>query len=420
MSEIQELLKNYVLAPNDTENNFSLARYYDDLGHTATALSYYLRTAERTTDDILRYECLLLGASCFERQGTRKFTMKGMLQQAVATLPKRPEAYYLLSRFHEHNTANEGRWLDSYMVASQGLVVCEFDDLTPLRTKVVYSGKYGLMVQKAIVAWSCGLCDESKNIFLDLHSNYEMNEYFTDLVRTNLNNMGAFASKSLDLYSKDKHNKLKVKFAGSETIEQNYAEAYQDMFVLTMHNGKKNGTYVEIGSGHPTYGNNSYLLEKDFDWRGVSLDISEEFVKEHNAERKHTCLLRDATTVNYDKFLTGLDLPTTIDYLQIDVDPADVSYKVLLSIPLEKYKFGVITFEHDHYADPKSDVRTKSRKYLESYGYKLVAPNISPDDNRPYEDWYIHPELIDTSKIELFNSMNDNTKKAEKYMFGEI
>lgn len=420
MSEIEELLKRYILLPNDPETNFDLAIYYDDLGHTASALSYYLRTAERTTDDFLRYECLLLGASCFERQGTRKFTMKGMLQQAVATLPKRPEGYYLLSRFHENNVANEGRWLDSYMIASQGLVVCDFDDLVPLRTEVAYPGKYGLLVQKAVVAWNCGLCDESKNIFLDLYANYDMDEYFTTLVRANLNNMGAFASKSLELYNKDKHDSLKVKFEGSEIIEQNYSEAYQDMFVLTMHNGKRDGTYVEIGSGHPTYGNNSYLLEKDFGWRGVSLDISEEFVSAHNAERKHTCLLKDATTINYDRLMSGLDLPTTIDYLQIDVDPADVSYKVLLSIPLEKYRFAVITFEHDHYADPKSDVRTKSRKYLESYGYKLVAPNISPDDNRPYEDWYIHPELIDASKIELINEINDSTKKAEKYMFGEI
>ena len=161
-------------------------------------------------------------------------------------------------------------------------------------------------------------------------------------------------------------------------------------------------------------------MEKDFGWRGVSLDISDAFVTAHNAERKHTCLLRDATTVNYDKFLNGLDLPKTIDYLQIDVDPADVSYKVLFSMPLETYKFGVITFEHDHYTDIASDVRTKSRKYLESYGYKLVAGNISPDDNRPYEDWYVHPDLIDTSKIELLNVINDETKKAEKYMFGEI
>lgn len=402
-SVIDVLLKNFIMSPNDPENNFELARYYDNLGHTASALSYYLRTAERTNDDLLRYECLLLGASCFERQGTRKFTMKGMLQQAVATLPKRPEGYYHLSRFHEQNAINEGRWLDSYMVASQGLSVCEFDNTTPLRTNAVnYPGKYGLMFQKAVVAWNCGLCDESKNIFLDLYSNYEMDDYFTNLTRNNLKNMGEFTSKSNKLYSKDKHNKLKLKFEGSETIEQNYSEAYQDMFVLAMHNGKKNGTYVEIGSGHPKNENNTYLLEKDFGWNGVSIDTNEDFVSAHNAERSHTCLLRNATSINYEKFLNGLNLPTSIDYLQIDVDSADISYKVLLSIPLETYKFGVITFEHNHYTDSKNDVRIKSRKYLESYGYKLVPLNILTDSNNHcHEDWYVHPDIIDTSKIQL-------------------
>ena len=418
--EIDVLLKNFINKPNDPENNFALACYYDEIGQTASAVSYYLRTAERTDDDLLKFECLVKSAACFEKQGTRKFTVKGLLQQAVALQPKRPEGYYFLSLFYESQNNNDGKWFDAYTISSIGLDVADFNNISSLRTNLHFPGKYALLFQKAHVAWWCGLCEESKNIFMDLHLNYEMNEMFTNLVRNNLNIMGAFRSKSLELYTKDKHDKLKSKFEGSDSIKQNYSEAYQDMFVLTMHNGKRNGTYVEIGSGHPTYGNNSYLLEKDFDWRGVSLDISDEFVTAHNAERKHTCLLRDATTVNYDKFLNGLNLPTTIDYLQIDVDPAGVSYKVLLSMPLETYKFGVITFEHDHYTDPTSDVREKSRKYLESYGYKLVAGNISPDDNRPYEDWYVHPDLIDTSKIELLNIINDDTKKAEKYMFGEI
>jgi len=418
MSEITQLLNSFIMSPNDPENNFLLARYYDELGHTASALSYYLRTAERTDDDLLRYECLLLGAACFERQGTRKFTMKGMLQQAVAILPKRPEGYYLLSRFYENNTNNEGRFLDSYMTASQGLVVCDFEDSIPLRTASIinYPGKYSLLVQKAVVAWNCGMCDESRSIFLDLHSNYDMNEYFTTLVKNNLINIGAFESKSLTLYKNKDHENLKVKFDGSDKIEQNYSEAFQDMFVLSMLNGKKKGTYVEIGSGHPTYGNNTYLLEKEFDWKGVSLDISEEFVKAHNAERKHECVLKDATAVNYDRFLTALDLPTEIDYLQIDVDPAETSYKVLLSVPLEKYKFGVITFEHDHYADPKSNVRSKARKYLETYGYELVVANISPDDSRPYEDWFVHPDLIDDNIVKTFKDTSDVTKNAQKYM----
>lgn len=404
------------MSPNDPENNFDMARYYDQIGQTASALSYYLRAAERTEDDLLRYECLILAAGCFEKQGARKFTMKGLLQQAVSIQPKRPEGYYLLSRFYEQHNGNEGKWLDAYTTASIGLNVSDFEGLKPLRTQINYPGKYGLLFQKAIVGYNCGLCDEAREILMDLHVNYDMDPHFTTVVRNNLINMGAFFSKSLTLYKKEKHKNLKFKFHGSEKIEQNYSEAYQDMFVLSMLNGKRNGTYVEIGAGDPTYGNNTYLLEKDFEWTGVSFDISEEFVKGHREKRKNKCLLKDATTIDYEKFLRALSFDATIDYLQIDVDPAEISLQVLMTIPFERLRFAVITFEHDHYADPKSEVRQKARKYLEEYGYKLIGRNISPDDKRPYEDWFVHPDLINKDIIEIFDKTSEDTKKAEKYM----
>ena len=40
-------------------------------------------------------------------------------------------------------------------------------------------------------------------------------------------------------YFKEDHDKLITKFIGSETIENNYSQAMQDMFVLTMLDGKK-------------------------------------------------------------------------------------------------------------------------------------------------------------------------------------
>ena len=46
---------------------------------------------------------------------------------------------------------------------------------------------------------------------------------------------------------------LKYQFPGIDMIENNYSQAFQDMFVLTMLNGKRNGTYVEIGGDHGIY-----------------------------------------------------------------------------------------------------------------------------------------------------------------------
>jgi hypothetical protein len=247
-TRINELIVLYSLNPEDPEINFALGLEYDGIGQTASALSYYLRCAERTDDDLLKYECLIRGSMCFDKQGTRNFTVKGMLQHAIAVLPKRPEAYYLLSRFHEREVG-DGHWIDAYMIASVGEKVCIFDR-SPLRTNVDYPGDYAILYQKAVVSWWCGLCDESRNLFRDLYENYEMSEDDRKSVFENLTRLNGFKQEEpFAVYNKDKFNSLKIKFPGSEEIERNYSEAYQDMFVLTMLNGKKEGTYLEIGDG---------------------------------------------------------------------------------------------------------------------------------------------------------------------------
>ncbi len=416
---LQELLNAYVMNPQDVENNFALGFYYDTIGQTASALSYYLRCAERTPDDLLKYECLIRSSMCFDKQGTRGFTVKGLLQHAISILPKRPEAYYLLSRFFERDT-RDGHWNDGYMIASIGQKVCDFNS-SSLRTNVDYPGEYAILYQKAVISWWCGLCNESKNLFQDLHDNYDLNEIHKKSVIENLIKLnGIKKEESFAIYNKSKYSSLKVKFQGSELIEKNYSEAYQDMFVLTMLNGKKDGTYLEIGAGNSFYGNNTALLEKQFDWKGVALDIDENFVNAHKNERKNPCFLKNATLVNYNAFLSGLDFPNEIDYLQLDCDPPSVTYDILLSIPFESYKFAVITYEHDYYCDETKSFQEKSKKYLESYGYVRVVNNISPDEFRSYEDWWIHPDLIDNVVLEKMMYINDDTKKAENYLLNKL
>jgi hypothetical protein len=415
-AKITNLINEYILDPNNCERNYDLARAYDNLNQYATAVSFYIRTAERTEDDLLKYECLILAAKCFENQGTRKFTVKGLLQHAIAVQPKRPEGYYILSQFYENDT-DDGKWFNSYLMASIGVECSDFDNLAPLRNSV-YPGKHAILFQKGHSAWWCGLREESKSIFLEIYATHHEDDIIRRATYNNLVMMNAFTSKKLNLYDKSKISKLKMPFEGAETIEKNYSEAYQDMFVLGALKGKINGTYVEIGSGDPSYGNNTYLLEKQFGWNGISLDINEDFVKAHNEQRNHTCVLKDATTANYEALFIAAEFNEVIDYLQIDCDPPSVSFKALLSIPFEKYKFRIITFEHDYYADPKSGFREKARNYLRAQGYTLFVANISPDENRPYEDWYVNSDLVDGDILSLIGIYKDDetTKKAEKFL----
>jgi len=58
----------------------------------------------------------------------------------------------------------------------------------------------------------------------------------------------------------------------------------QDQWVLNLLSGKRGGTYVEIGGGHPRLGNNTFLLENSFGWVGVSIEIDAEMTKLHNEQ----------------------------------------------------------------------------------------------------------------------------------------
>jgi thiol-disulfide isomerase/thioredoxin len=161
------------------------------MGQTASAVSYYLRAAERTSDELIQYECLLRSALCFEKQGCRNFTVKGLLLHALSILPKRPEAYYLLSRFYEKEN-KDGSWQECYTIASIGNSVADLNS-APLTTDVGYSGNYVLLFQKAVSSWWCGLCKESNNIFKELLAKYDMKEEFKNSV---INNLNFFESKN--------------------------------------------------------------------------------------------------------------------------------------------------------------------------------------------------------------------------------
>lgn len=414
--DLNNLIVEYINDPENYKNNFLLGFYYESIGQTASAVSYYLRTAERTEINSIKYESLIRAAICFNKQGTRNFTVKSLLLHALAVCPKRPEAYYLMA-VHYENSKGDGNWNDCYTISSIGLEVSELDSNDTI-TNLNYPGKYGLLFQKALSSWWCGLCEDSKNMFLDLLENYEMDQSFKDSAIENLKNMNYEVNSTVSIapfskYNKNKFQRLKYKFNGSENILENYSEAYQDIFVLTMLDGKKNGTYLELGAGSSFYGSNTALLERDYGWKGVGLDLDEGFVNSHSNERKNPCLLKDGTFTNYEALLTGMDFPNEIDYLQLDCDPPSVTYKILLAIPFEKYKFATITYEHDYYCDETKSYQEKSKKYLESFGYVRVFNNVSPDENRPYEDWWVHPDLIDSKIISELMFIDDTTKKGE-------
>jgi hypothetical protein len=284
----------------------------------------------------------------------------------------------------------------------------------PLRAPVNYPGKYALLFEKAVSSWWCGLCEESRDIFYDLIENYNLDQAHRQAVISNLIKLGNLFNQPTHSYTRDKKELLRYKFNNIELIDKNYSEAFQDLFVLTALNGKLNGTYLEIGSSYPFYRNNTALLEEKFMWTGLSIDIEPSYVEQFQKERKNPCILKNACLIDYASLLNGLEFGSNIDYLQIDCDPSETSLNILLSIPFEKFKFAVITFEHDTYLSNDEKVRTISRNFLKSHGYELVVPNASPDNWRCYEDWWVHPDLIDRETLDNLKTQDNvaaiNTK----------
>lgn len=172
-NDIEELITKYSLDTENSEHNFNLGFWYEKEGHTAPAVSYFLRCAERSEDKNLVYESLIRASHCYSKQGTRDLSAKCLLQQALSLFPQRPEAYFLLSKFSEIREW----WTDCYNFADMGLIFSDFS-LPSLRTDVGYPGKYGLLYKKAISGWWWGKVEESKNILLDIKENYKIsNDY---------------------------------------------------------------------------------------------------------------------------------------------------------------------------------------------------------------------------------------------------
>jgi tetratricopeptide (TPR) repeat protein len=158
---IEQLIEN---ASHDMFNpklNFDIAKKYEELGQTASAVSFYLRAAEYgyDTDPLVVYASLLRMSICFNDQNGREHTVKNCLLQAMEYLPNRPEAYFLLSRYFERNQ----KWQECYTFASIGIT--HNFRMETLPTYVEYDGFFALEFEKAVSGWWIGKREESKEIF---------------------------------------------------------------------------------------------------------------------------------------------------------------------------------------------------------------------------------------------------------------
>jgi len=213
-------------------------------------------------------------------------------------------------------------------------------------------------------------------------------------------------------YSVRKKNNRKIKQKGGQT---SIAQLNQDIKVLEFYKNKKNGYFVDIGANDGIRISNTYLLEKDYEWKGICVealpDKFQELVKNRTSININKAVydttgvildfssndLLSGVTKNIDKHKNSLDksvikvetitlndileqnnAPNFIDYLTLDTEGSELI--ILKSINFDKYKFGLIHLEHN-YIEPR---RTDMKNLLISKGYKYIGEN-QWDDEYSYE-----------------------------------
>jgi len=197
-------------------------------------------------------------------------------------------------------------------------------------------------------------------------------------------------------------------------LQRSYGQFQQDLWVaLAIGHGKKNGYFVDVGSGDGMLGSNTYLLER-MGWKGVCIDpfptnmqmrtcqmfqlpvYSEggKKVKFRQAgalggiedtlgkykERASTHKEVEFVTATLDEVLKKAKAPKWIDYMNLDVEGAE--YEVLRGFSLDKYNVGSLTIEHNY----ETEKRESIRKLMESKGYVRVR-------SWEVDDWYVHGSL---------------------------
>lgn len=194
---------------------------------------------------------------------------------------------------------------------------------------------------------------------------------------------------------------LKHRFNNIDKIDCNFSQAWQDFFVLTILNGKTNGTYVEIGNGPPADVSNTYLLYK-FGYRGLNID--KQYWEGWDTLRpSDNPIIEDFFSLDMNKLLS--DFPEQIDYLQVDIDPAENTLLALSNMLKTNHRFTTITFETDLF-DNNLVVKEQAKELLLAQGYELVVENVAFEKDMPFEDWYVDSRLVDSEILEKIRNTN--------------
>ena len=149
----------------------------------------------------------------------------------------------------------------------------------------------------------------------------------------------------------------------------------QDRIVLALLNGKRFGTFVDIGCGTPIINSNTFLLETEYGWSGIAVDCAPQrdgwCWEDRRASRY---IVADAMTLDYARLFEEEFADREIDFLSLDLEPPAITHQLLFALPWQRWRPHVIAYEADAYRDPEAAAREQeAAAFLRSMGYSLRA-----------------------------------------------
>lgn len=185
---------------------------------------------------------------------------------------------------------------------------------------------------------------------------------------------------------------------------KSYSQSGQDIWVVAMTEGLMGGFFLDIGCNHPTSINNTWLLESEFGWMGILVDILSGC-----EARKGRFFQCDAVNPTPELREAYHQMPSVVDFLSLDVDEATLG--AFKTLPWGTHRFRVACIEHDTYCRGPA-TRDAIRTAMFGMGYTLVGMDVCvrfPDSSSPlgsFEDWWVDPALVKPELIQGFTCQN--------------
>ena len=167
----------------------------------------------------------------------------------------------------------------------------------------------------------------------------------------------------------------------------------QDHFVASATAFKRNGTFADIGAGHPTEISNTFALERHLGWSGILCDI--EHAPALMSRASQNIVVADARTTDWGELFARIAVDGWIDFLSLDLEPPDLTLEVLKKLPLDRFRFRVAVVEHDMYREGghRRAAEMSAIMYRNGYEFAGTAGMVMDDGTRiDIEDWWIHRE----------------------------